>query len=118
MDRRRFLASAAATAALAGLPLRPALARAEPPKFALGTVTYNIGAKLDLDTLLRACKASGFAAAELRTTHAHQVEPELAPDARRDVRKKIEDSGVKLWGFGSVCEFHAADPAVVKKNVD
>jgi sugar phosphate isomerase/epimerase len=119
MDRRRFLEASSALAALAALPGRAAgAARAEPPKFALGTVTYNIGAKLDLDTLLRACKASGFAAVELRTTHAHQVEPDLAPDARRDVRKKIEDSGVKLWGFGSVCEFHAADPAVVKKHVD
>jgi sugar phosphate isomerase/epimerase len=25
---------------------------------------------------------------------------------------------VKLWGFGSVCEFHSPDPAVVRKNVD
>ncbi|HEX7898365.1 MAG TPA: sugar phosphate isomerase/epimerase family protein [Planctomycetota bacterium] len=109
IDRRSFLAASGALA----IPLRAA----EPSKFALGTVSYNIGAKMDLATLLRTCKAAGFEAVELRTTHGHKVEPSLSADERKDVRKRIEDSGVRLWGFGSVCEFHAADPAVVKKNV-
>ena len=30
----------------------------------------------------------------------------------------MDDSGVKLWSFGTVCEFQAADPAVVKKNIE
>lgn len=111
IDRRHFLAGTGA--ALAALPLRAA----EPARFALGTVSYNIGAKMDLDTLLRACKASGFEAVELRTTHGHKVEPTLAADERRTVRKRIEDSGVRLWGFGSVCEFHAPDPAVLRRHV-
>lgn len=111
IDRRHFLAGTGA--ALAALPLRAA----EPARFALGTVSYNIGAKMDLDTLLRACKASGFEAVELRTTHGHKVEPTLTADERKAVRKRIEDSGVRLWGFGSVCEFHAPDPAVLRKHV-
>ena len=111
IDRRSFLA---ATGALA-LPLPASAARG---KFALGTVSYNIGAKMDLATLLRACKASGFEAVELRTTHGHKVETTLTADERRDVRKRIEDSGIRLWGFGSVCEFHAPDPAVVRKHVE
>jgi sugar phosphate isomerase/epimerase len=109
IDRRSFLAT---TGALA-LPLRAA----EPSKFALGTISYNIGAKMDLATLLRACKTAGFEAVELRTTHDHKVEPALSAEERKEVRKRIEDAGVRLWGFGSVCEFHAPDPAVVKKNV-
>ena len=112
VDRRTFLAASGA------LALPPALSAAEPSKFALGTVSYNIGAKMDLATLLRTCKASGFEAVELRTSHDHKVEPTLSADERKDVRKRIEDSGVRLWGFGSVCEFHAPDPAVVKKHVD
>lgn len=114
MDRRDFLAAAGALSAGALLPA----ARPEPPKFKLGTVTYNIAAAWDLDTLIKACKASGFEAVELRTTHAHKVEPSISADERRDVKKKFADSGVLLWGLGSVCEFHAADPAVVKKNVE
>lgn len=118
IHRRGFLAGSASALAVPALSRAEGLRAAEPPKFALGTVSYNIGAKMDLDTLLRACKASGFEAVELRTTHGHKVEPTLSADERREVRKRIEGSGVRLWGFGSVCEFHAPDPAVVKKHVD
>src|SRR6185295_13320593 len=117
-SRRGFLA---ASGALAALPLPAAaspLPTKNPPKFMLGTISYNIGSTWDLATLLSACKTTGFGCVELRTSHAHKVEPDLTADQRRDARKQIEDSGVRLWGFGSVCEFHAADPAVVKKNVD
>ena len=44
----------------------------------------------DLDTLIRACKASGFEAVELRTTHAHKVEPSLSADDRREVHHGID----------------------------
>lgn len=115
--RRAFLASAAGLAASPLLPALPARAQ-EAPKFRLGTVTYNIAATWDLPTLLQSCKASGFEYVEFRTTHGHKVEPVLSPEERRDVRKRIEDSGIKAWGLGSVCEFHSADPAVVKKHVD
>jgi sugar phosphate isomerase/epimerase len=131
MDRRRFLAASGALAGASVLPPQPAgaspsrsetsktpRAGVDEPRFSLGTVTYNLGANLDLATLLSACRAADFKAVELRTTHAHKVEPALSADARRDVRKQIEDSGVRLWGFGSVCEFHAPDPAVVRKNID
>lgn len=115
MKRRDFLAAPA----LLGLPaVAPAPRQETGPKFQLGTVTYNVGAGMDLSTLLASCKAAGFGWVELRTTHAHKVEPSLDAAARAEARKRIEDSGVRLWGFGSVCEFHAPDPAVVKKNVD
>ena len=118
LNRRGFLA---ASGLLAGAPLLGAMppeARSEPPKFQLGTISYNIGATWDLATLLQACKTTGFSMVELRTTHAHKVEPDLSAEQRRDVKKQIEDSGVRLWGFGSVCEFHSPQPEVVKKNID
>lgn len=117
-NRRGFLAASGALAGASLLHPAPAAARPDPAKFTLGTVTYNVAASWDLATLLQACKSAGFGAVELRTTHAHKVEPDLTADQRKDARKQIEDSGIRLWGFGSVCEFHAADPAVVRKHID
>jgi sugar phosphate isomerase/epimerase len=116
LSRRRLLQAGAAAA----LPL-PALA-ADPtpaaPPFRLGIVTYNVARAWDLDTILKVCKTVGLAAAELRTTHAHGVEPSLSSEKRKEVKARFADSGVQFWGCGSVCEFQAADPAVVKKNIE
>jgi sugar phosphate isomerase/epimerase len=118
LNRRAFLASAGA---LAALPL-PGAAAPEPAfdeaRFKLGTITYNIGAAWDLPTLLSSCKTAGYGYVELRTTHAHKVEPDLTADQRRDVKKRFEDAGIQPWSLGSVCEFQSADPAVVKKNIE
>lgn len=123
--RRRFLASAAAgaaTAALSPLSSGRALAFAEaagkPRKFELGLVTYNVVKDWDLDTILRVCREVGIAAVELRTTHAHGVEPSLTAAQRADVKRRFADSGVRFWGCGSTCEFQDPDPAVVRKNVE
>ncbi|MBM3978753.1 MAG: TIM barrel protein [Planctomycetes bacterium] len=117
LSRRSFLASAAALGATGGL--RPPLSAAEvAPKFKLGTVTYNVPKDWNLPTLLKVCKATGVAAVECRTTHKHGVEVTLTADQRKDVKKQFADSGVVFWGCGSVCEFHAADTGVVKKNIE
>jgi sugar phosphate isomerase/epimerase len=115
LTRRSFLAAGAAAVAAPALTAQPAPAG---PRFRLGLVTYNVAAQWDLPTLLRVCREVGIAAVECRTTHRHGVEPALAADARRDVRRQFADSGVVFWGCGSVCEFHAADPAVVRRNVE
>src|SRR5438477_12912554 len=109
LDRRGFLAASGAFAALPLLGSRPPTAAQEGPKFKLGTITYNIAATWDLATLLQVCKTTGYGFVELRTTHAHKVEPDLSADRRREVRKQFEDSGIKLWSFGTVCEFQALD---------
>ena len=118
MNRRDFMTASGALAGTALLPAASARPLQDGPKFKLGTVTYMVPAKMDLPTLLRACKATGFEAVELRTTHAHKVEPDLSAEARKDVKKQFADSGVALWGYGSVCEFHAPDAAVVRKHVE
>lgn len=118
--RRRFLASAAALAA-GGLvaPVGRAFGDAvRPRRFELGLVTYNVAKDWDLPTVLRVCRDVGIAAVECRTTHAHGVEPSLSPEGRADVKRRFADSGVRFWGCGSTCEFHAPDPAVVRRNVE
>ncbi|MCC7493529.1 MAG: TIM barrel protein [Fimbriimonadaceae bacterium] len=83
----------------------------------LGLVTYNLAKDWDLATLLTNCAATGFAGVELRTSHAHGVEPGLSAAARRAVRDRFEASGVVLWALGSVCEFDHPEAAVVRANI-
>jgi len=88
-----------------------------PRKFRLGMVTYMMGAKMDLPTLIKTCKETGLEGVELRTTHAHRVEPTINAEKRREVRKQFEDSGIVLWGLGTTCEFHDPDPANLRKSI-
>lgn len=84
----------------------------------LGLVTYNLARDWDLPTLLQNCEAAGFTAVELRTTHAHGVEPELDRAGRDRVREQFARSPVRLLSFGTTCEFHSPDPEVVRQNID
>jgi sugar phosphate isomerase/epimerase len=83
----------------------------------LGLVTYNLARDWDLDTLLRHCEEAGLQGVELRTTHAHGVEPSLDAPARRQVRARFAASPVRLVGLGTVCEYHALDPEEVEANI-
>jgi sugar phosphate isomerase/epimerase len=120
VNRRDFLQTSAALAAGLVAAPQPALAAdpKAPLKFRLGIVTYNVAAQWDLPTILKVCKAVGLSPVELRTTHKHGVEPSLSRERRQEVRKQFTDSGVEVWGCGTVCEFHSPDPAVVKKNIE
>src|SRR5215208_2702111 len=114
-NRRQFLAGAGLAAGSLALPASaaPPAPAAAAPKFKLGLVTYNVAARWDVPTILRVCKSVGLAAVELRTTHRHGVEPSLGKGRRKDIRKMFADAGVRVWGCGTTCEFHAPDPAVV-----
>jgi sugar phosphate isomerase/epimerase len=118
-SRRQFLSSTT-TAAAAGLLVANATsAQAQTPiGFQYGLVTYMWGADGDLPTLLANCKKSGCAGVELRTTHAHKVEPNLTDEQRDEVRKRFADSGVTCVGIGSNERFDSPDPAVVKKAIE
>jgi sugar phosphate isomerase/epimerase len=121
-SRRRMLETAAAAAGLVSLRTATATAAEETPPakpaFGLGLVTYNVAMTWDLPTILKVCQNVGIGAVELRTTHAHGVEPTLDAAARREVRKRFEDSGVVCWGCGSTCEFHSPDQAIVKGQIE
>jgi sugar phosphate isomerase/epimerase len=115
--RRRFIGATAFAAAIPAANAPGSLNYA-PPKFQLGLVTYNLAAKWNLPTLLKACRAANVAAVEFRTTHAHGVEPTLTAVERRDVKRQCGDAGVAIWGCGTTCEFQAPDHAVVRSNIE
>ena len=120
MHRRDFLHSVAAAPVLGAVRVeqRANTASAGRRGLKLGTVTYNIAKDWDIPTLIKNLGETGFDAVELRTTHKHGVEIALPPAARAEVRKQFADSPVKIGGLGTTCEYHAADPAVVRKNVE
>jgi sugar phosphate isomerase/epimerase len=84
----------------------------------LGAVTYNVLKDWDLDTLLTKLEAAGFSAVELRTGHAHGVEPSLDAAGRERVKSRFGRSKVRLLSFGSTCEFHSPDPQERRKQVE
>lgn len=83
----------------------------------LGLVTYNLAKDWDLSTLIENCEKTGFSGVELRTTHAHGVEPELDAAGREAVRRRFEQTPVRLLSFGTTCEFHSADPEEVRRQI-
>lgn len=84
----------------------------------LGAVTYNVLKDWDLETVITKLEEAGFEAVELRTSHKHGVEPSLGEMERAKVRARFEKSKVRLLSYGSTCEFHSADAAVRKQNVE
>jgi hypothetical protein len=84
----------------------------------LGAVTYEVLKDWDLETIVRNLEAAGFDAVELRTGHRHGVEPSLGTAERDRVRKRFENSKVRLLSLGSTCEFHSPDADVRKRNVE
>lgn len=84
----------------------------------LGLVTYRWAEDWDLPTVIENCQATGFGGVELRSTHKHGVEITLNKEQRREVADRFADAGIELVGLGSACEYHAADPQVLQKNID
>lgn len=121
ISRRDMLrGSLAIGAAWAARPRGVSAAAAAAPQahIRFGMVTYQWGRDLDLPTLLKTCEAAGVLGVELRTTHAHGVEPSLGPSQRREVRKRFDDSPVELVSLGSAEEFHSPDPARLEKAIE
>ncbi len=84
----------------------------------LGIVTYNIAKDWDLDTIINKCSQLGYQGVELRTTHDHGVEVSLSKTERQNIRKKFEDSSVKLVGLGSAFEYHSPVKEELKKKIE
>lgn len=124
-SRRDFLSAGLALPAVSALassapaaaaPAQPASGSRHTLK--LGTVTYNVAKDWDVPTIIKNLTDVGMDAVELRTTHKHGVEIALTPAHRQAVRAQFEASTVKIGGLGSTCEYHAADPAVLRKNIE
>ena len=84
----------------------------------LGLVTYNIAKDWDVPTIIQRCSSLEFAGVELRTTHAHGVEENLTSDQRAEVRHRFEDCPIELVGLGTIFEYHAIEPAVLRENIE
>ncbi len=123
LSRRSFLShtlTAAAATSLVGSPLCRQAPAAEKPgsKMRLGLVTYQWAQDWDLDTIFKNLEASGVLGIEPRTTHAHKVERDLSAAARKEIKKRFDDSPVVLAGLGSDERFDNPDPAVLKKAIE
>ena len=115
-NRREFLKLVALGTASIALPAfgrTPSKARMQ-----LGLVTYQWGRNWDLPTLLSNCEKAGLSGVELRTEHKHGVEPSLTAQQRKEVKKQLAESPVKLIGYGANDEYHSPDPAELKKNIE
>lgn len=84
----------------------------------LGFVTYQIGKDWDVPAIIDMCGRTGLTGVELRTAHAHGVEASLTSSERSKVRRRFEDGGVDLVGLGTAFEYHAVDPAEVRRNIE
>ncbi len=117
LSRRSWLAAGAAgsVAALAGPTL---LAAPRQAKMAYGLVTYMWGADWTLPKLLQYCEQADVLGVELRTTHAHGVEPTLSGKQRVEVRKRFADSPVELVGLGSNERFDSPSKETLQKAID
>lgn len=84
----------------------------------LGLVTYLWGRDWDLPTLIANCEKTGIEGVELRTEHAHGVEPEIGPEKRAEVKKRFADSPVVAVGLGSNEAFHYPNPDQLKRAIE
>ena len=121
--RRTFLRNASFAvggAAIASHQLTPmaVAASSNPSGMRLGLVTYLWGKDMDLPTLIETCEKAGIGGVETRTEHKHGVEPSLSKAERKEVRKRFDDSSVTLVGYGSNAQYHDADPAKLKANIE
>src|SRR3954466_12799424 len=124
MDRRGFLRSATAFGAVGLVPVSHLLALpvekdgpvVAKPRF--GLVTYMWGADWNLPTLLANCEKAGAFGVELRTGHAHGVEPGISANKCRELKQRFADSPVKLVGLGSNEDFHDLDSNSLRASID
>ncbi len=120
-SRRQFLGLTALGLSAAAAPAQLRAANpppAGPSKLKLGLVTYNMAKDWDVPTVIRYCSETRFAGVELRTTHAHGVEVQLAKAERAEVRKRFEDSPVELMGLGSAFDYHTPDAARLRRDIE
>jgi sugar phosphate isomerase/epimerase len=115
---RRELMQGMGLSAAALLAASRTAAAAKGDGMQFGLVTYLWGEKWDLPTLIGNCEASGVLGVELRTTHAHGVEPSLSKAERDAVKKRFADSPVTLVGIGSNENFDSPDPDTLAKAID
>jgi hypothetical protein len=122
-SRRLFLKNSLSAAALIAAGCREKSMFTTPAdkpgaKMKFGLVTYLWGRDWDLPTLIANCEKAEILGLELRTEHAHGVEPSLTRQQRIEVKKRFFDSPVTLVGLGRNECFDSPDPDILKKNIE
>ncbi len=87
-------------------------------KMKLGLVTYQWGKDWDVPTLIRNCAAAKIYGIELRTEHAHGVDPSIPVSKRKEVKKMFADSPVKIVGMGTNEQYDFIDQDQLKKSIE
>ncbi len=121
VSRRTFLQhTLGAGAALVAAPwLSPSAFAAVPgAKMKLGLVTYLWGKDWALPELIANCEKTGVLGVELRTEHAHKVEPSLSAKERAEVKKRFEDSPVTVLGPGTNQCYDSPSKRALKRNIE
>lgn len=74
--------------------------------------------QLSLDEMISVAKRFGYDGIEPRTGrgHKHGIEPDIDVAARREIKKRMEDSGIALSCIATSCRY--ADPAAARKNIE
>ncbi len=123
-SRRTFLQTAAVTASAAVIPDLVSAKKTKWSEIALnknplklGMMTYRLGMKWDIDTIIKNCTEAKFEHVELRTTHAHGVEVTLSSAERAAVKKRFQDVGLAI-SLASGYRYNSPDPAILKKNIE
>jgi sugar phosphate isomerase/epimerase len=119
VNRRSFVLS---PLAVAGISLQEkrvsAAAPNRGPGFHLGCITYNTLKDYDVETIIRVLEGAGFEGVELRTGHKHGVEPSISQEERLRVRRRFEQSKIRLVSYGTTCRFQSPDAAERKQQLD
>lgn len=125
-NRRSFIQAASVSAAAAVLPglavscgqikEQDTFVLNENP-LKLGLMTYMLGNKWDIDTIIKNCTETKFEHVQLRTTHSHGVEVTLTTAERADVKKKFQDAGIAI-SLASAFQYHSTDPAELRANIE
>lgn len=125
ISRREFLTRSTQAAAgivtsstLASTTMQAVVTSKPGSKMKFGLVTYQWGKDWDLPALIRNCRKTQVLGVELRTQHAHGVEPHLSARQRYEVKIRFENSQVALVGLGTNFAFHHVDSAKLRRDID
>ncbi|NPV09991.1 MAG: sugar phosphate isomerase/epimerase [Anaerolineae bacterium] len=86
----------------------------------LALLTYNLAKTWDLDRIINAARAYGFAGIEFRAeaNHAHGVELERTAGERREILNRLQDAYLEVACIGTSSRFENPDPAERQKMID
>ncbi|HLP71525.1 MAG TPA: TIM barrel protein [Bacteroidales bacterium] len=126
LTRRNFIQTAAISASAVMVPAisLPSEKRNESKTITLnknplklGLMTYQVGMKWNIETIIKNLTEAKYEHVELRTTHAHGVEVTLSPAERAAVKKRFQDAGLAI-SLASGYRYNSKDAAVLKKNIE